>query len=473
MDNYYTTSCYQSPKIDLDKDFDAMMMMESKDEQEDEEKTNAIDDEREPDWDERLTRDEVFREKYRPSTAEIEEVNRLQHRVGIDDNPVMRRSFLSVMTSMGTRTQTTKFSATQTKSWSDVTRGSVILKKGLVNLRLVRLDKNNNAGTDHDDDGDHHDDDLPTAGGPTTACHLCLFSKGMALFTLPEPNHGHNKNNDHQLLISLPWSSIARLVPKHDGSIRIEPSALVQLDDSYHISALVLEGALAEWKNPIISCLFRSLELNDDSSAGRTTALGWQHAIVYTPAFSEAVTNMPLTPSCCDSTDAATMINAKDQYNQLTPLLYAVKLGHLEAAASLLQDGHADPNQASGDDGTVPLYWAADAAPAMTELLLRHGAKKIDNDSRRHELFGRVEATQAIVDRQRLLQQQQVAAAAAVESENSTMRHNVHLLNERGQKIEDMGDQARELHNNAAEFKSLASQLKAQMKQKSGRWGLF
>jgi SMC interacting uncharacterized protein involved in chromosome segregation len=105
----------------------------------------------------------------------------------------------------------------------------------------------------------------------------------------------------------------------------------------------------------------------------------------------------------------------------------------------------------------------------MTELLLRHGAKKVDNDSRRHELFGRVEATQAIVDRQRLLQQQ----VAAVEAENTTMRHNVHLLNERGQKIEDMGDKARELNNNAAEFKSLASQLKAQMKQKSGRWGLF
>jgi hypothetical protein len=467
------SSFYQSPKIDLDKDFDAMMMMESKDEQdEDEEKTNGIDDELEPKWDERLTRDEVFREKYRPSTAEMEEVHRLQRRVGIDDIPVMRKSFLSVMTSMRTTTQTTKFSATQTKSWSDVTKGSVILKRGLANLRIVLLDKNNKAGTAHDDDndGDHHDDDSPTAGGPTTtmACHLCLFSKGMALFTFPEePNHGHNNknNNNDQLLISLPWSSIARLVPGHgsDDSIRIEPSAPVQLDDRPHGSVLVLEGVLAEWKDTIISCLFRSLELNDDS-AGRTTALGWQHAIVYTPAFSEAVNNVPLARSC----DVATMINAKDEYNQLTPLLYAVKLGHLEAAASLLQDGQADPNQACGDDGTLPLYWA-DASPAMTELLLRHGAKKVDNDSRRHELFGRVEATQAIVDRQRLLQQQ----VAAVEAENTTMRHNVHLLNERGQKIEDMGDKARELNNNAAEFKSLASQLKAQMKQKSGRWGLF
>jgi hypothetical protein len=447
-----------------------MMMMESKDEQEDEEKTNVIDDELEPDWKERLTRNEVFREKYRPNTAETEEVHQLQSRVGIDDNPVMRRNFLLVMTSMGTKTQTTKFSAIQTKSWLDVTRGSVLLRRGLANLRLVRLDQNNKAGTAHDDDddnGDHHDDDSPIAEDPTTtACHLCLFSKGMALFTFPERNNGKKNNND-QLLISLPWSSIARLVPDHDDSIRVEPSVPVQLDDRRHGAALVLEGALAEWKDPIISCLFRSLELNDDS-ADRTTALGWQHAIVYTPAFSEAVNNVPLVPSRTSTDAVAAMINAKDEYHQLTPLLYAVKLGHLEAAASLLQNGQADPNQASGDDGTAPLYWA-DASPAMTELLLRHGAKKIDNDSRRHELFGRVEATQAIVDRQRLLQQQ----VAAVEAENTTMRHNVHLLNERGQKIEDMGDKARELNDNAAEFKSLAGQLKAQMKHKSGRWGLF
>jgi Synaptobrevin len=424
-----------------------MMMMDSKDEQDG--KTSDNDDEPEPDWDERLTRDEVFSDRYRPTMAEAGEVSRLQDRVGITNNnlSIAGRSFRSVM-AMGTKQ---KFTATQAKSWSEVTQGSVLLKRGLVNLRLVP---------------DHHkemtaDRDGEDALGPIVTCHLCLFTKGMSVFTLPESKQKRDSNSD-PLLVSLPWTSVTRLVPDHEkNSIQIERSAAA--DDSI----LVLENSLAEWNDPITSCLLRYLEIND--TTGRTTTLGWQHLIVYRPAFSEAVSDLPLSPLTKSSSDMMMMMaNAKDEYNLLTPLLYAVKLGHMTAATSLLQHCQADPNQPSGDDGTLPLYWAD--SPAMTELLVAHGAKKVASE--RQQLFGRVEATQAIVDRQRQQQQQREEEAAAVVVQTE-MQQNMHLLNERGQKIAEMDDKARELNDNAAEFKSLSSQLKSQMKQKSGRWGIF
>jgi Synaptobrevin len=418
-----------------------MMMMDSKDEQDG--KTNDDDDEPEPDWDERLTRDEVFSERYRPTMAETCEVSRLQDRVGITNNnniSIAGRSFHSVM-AMGTKQ---KFTATQAKSWSEVTQGSVLLKRGLVNLRLV---------PDHHKDGED-------ALGPIVTCHLCLFTKGMSFFTLPESKHKRDSNID-ALLVSLPWTSVTRLVPNHENdSIQIE--RLAAADDSM----LVLENSLAEWNDPITSCLLRYLEIND--TTGRTTTMGWQHLIVYRPAFSEAVSDLPLSPLTKSSSDMMMMMaDAKDEYNLLTPLLYAVKLGHMTAATSLLQHYQADPNQPSGDDGTLPMYWAD--SPAMTELLVAHGAKKVASE--RQQLFGRVDATQAIVDRQRQQQQQREAAAAVVVQ--TEMQQNMHLLNERGQKIAEMDDKARELNDNAAEFKSLSSQLKSQMKQKSGRWGIF
>lgn len=385
---------------DIDKDFDAFMA-ESKDEH-DAGPPDNNDEEEEVDWDERLSRTEVFSTKYRISLAETREIGRLQEALGIPTSG-SHRSLLSIMG----KSSKQKYTTEQTKAWSNVTQNSVQLKRGSCRAKF-------------------HSDDATTK-----ECELCLFTKGMVFFTL---------STDEPLLKPLIWDNVSRIIP-NDGedSIRVETTPG---------SNIVLEKAISDWKTAIVSCFLNYIERNDTE---RTSNLGWQHQLVYTPGFSEAVSN---------DTVAIKPPVVHDEHNQLTPLLYAVKLGHAQAAKSLLEDFAADPNQPDGEDGTVPLYWAD--SDEMKQLLLQFGAK----DGQRHELFDRVVATQANVDRQR--QQQRDAEAAKI-----SMQDNMKLINERGQKIEELGDTAQQLNENAAEFRDLSGQLKSKLKQRSARWGLF
>lgn len=395
------SSCFYCSVVD--KDFDALMA-ESKDDDQDDPNNEHV--EEEEDWDERLSRDEVFSDKYRPSLAETREIGRLQERLGIQASG-SRRGVLSVMGGKSRQ----KYTNDQTKDWVDVTQGSVLLKRGVCNAEFL------------DDEGD--------TTFPSKECQICLFTKGISFFTL---------SKDEPFLNSLGWGSVSRIIPNdHNDTIRLETSARI---------SIVLEKAIANWKDSLTYCLLRYTERSETE---RTSNLGWQHLMIYTPGFSEAVSN---------DTVANKPFIVHDEYNQLTPLIYAVKLGHVQAAQSLLEDFEADPNQPDGEDGTVPLYWAE--SDEMKQLLLKFGAK----DGQRHELFDNVDMAQTNVDLKR--QQQRDAEAAQCE-----IQDNIKLLNERGQKIEQMGDRARELNDNAAEYRSLSSQLKSKMKQRSGRWGIF
>ena len=116
----------------------------------------------------------------------------------------------------------------------------------------------------------------------------------------------------------------------------------------------------------------------------------------------------------------------------------------------------------------TPLYLAVqDELPLSTrQLLLDHGARPVNPTemSLRGELFGKVAATEQFVLEERQRQQQTKAAQAEIS-------HNLKLLQRRGDQIHELDDKAADLNQGAADYASMAQQLKAAVKKK--KWYHF
>lgn len=189
--------------------------------------------------------------------------------------------------------------------------------------------------------------------------------------------------------------------------------------------------------------------------------LGWQYRIVQKPAFSFAVTDDDDGLGFCSET-----LNTLDVYNGYAPLHYAVRLGNEQAVKVFLSE-RADPN-IKDRDGLTPVYYAVqdEVSECILKLLESHGASGITQTKKdRDELIDRVVATKCEREERR---EREVKAAAA----QAQMNENMRLLNERGQKIQDADDKARELNQNAQQYASLARQLKEQTKRQAG-WNPF
>ena len=135
----------------------------------------------------------------------------------------------------------------------------------------------------------------------------------------------------------------------------------------------------------------------------------------------------------------------------------------------LLEAG-ADPDIKDGE-GRTPMYYAVrDELPeSIINLLRMKGASeselaKMESDG---ELFGRIQATEHERKERRELEQQKQAMEA-----QAKMAENIRLINERGEKIEDLGNKATELNQNAANFADMARQLKEKTKKQS-KWNPF
>jgi Synaptobrevin len=132
-----------------------------------------------------------------------------------------------------------------------------------------------------------------------------------------------------------------------------------------------------------------------------------------------------------------------------------------------LLDAGADPNIKDADGRTCMYYAVRDELPSTTiDLLKEYGAKEsqLAKMETKGELFGRVQATEQVRKDRRETQQRQEAVEAQVK-----MNENLRLLNERGEKIEDLGNKASELNANASNFASMAKQLKEKSKKQS-KW---
>jgi dihydroxyacetone kinase len=118
------------------------------------------------------------------------------------------------------------------------------------------------------------------------------------------------------------------------------------------------------------------------------------------------------------------------------------------------------------------MYYALrdEVSSDITDLLEKHGASKKKKNKEwklTEELFGKVLATESKVAKKKEKDEQQKAVAAQVQ-----MSENMRLLNERGQKIEELDDKARNLNQNAKNYGDMAKLLKEKTKRgaKGSKW---
>lgn len=217
--------------------------------------------------------------------------------------------------------------------------------------------------------------------------------------------------------------------------------------------------------------------------------LGWQYHYIYKPGFTMAVTNhIDLDTDAATSTTKTAQqqqqdcfgdcdLNAIDYYNGLAPLHYAVKYNHVPAIATLLETNRnnaaaaaADPN-VKDSEGHTPMYWAVrENLPESTLCLLeQYGATKRDAYVKafsQGELFGKVAATERIMEEKH----REVQLKAEAEAAANEIKNNLKLLQQRGEQIDEIGNKASDLNQGAQDFASMARQLKEASKNKSNSW---
>jgi hypothetical protein len=236
----------------------------------------------------------------------------------------------------------------------------------------------------------------------------------------------------------------------------------------------------SSWMDALEIILVRST-MHDKSSTMITSECGWQYRKVHRPFFTLAVTGQTddtATEESSDTTNttpeeaaaAATDINTTDDYHGYAPLHYAARNGHVRAVQVLLDAG-ADPNLPDTCNKETPVQLSSGNAE-LQQLLLERGGRVVVDAAQTGELFGRVAATQAIVQDKRHQQQLEQNRRQQVEE---TLADNRRLMALRGEQIEQMGNQADDMQQGAADMKDLARRLKEKSAQQSNKifFGLF
>jgi len=241
-------------------------------------------------------------------------------------------------------------------------------------------------------------------------------------------------------------------------------------------------------------------------SKDETREFGWQYKLVQTSVFTAAVTGAAFF-----SDVHLEKKNFVDEYNKMAPLHYAAMYNHAHIITALLEYG-ADPEIRDGE-GRTPMYYAQRDEHALAEQSLRdYGAAesslldqekngelaqevadfeddraKKEEAAKKEELFAganvpSVEETAAPGSKKSLFgvafaglgseqvqstktEQVQHNASAA----NSQMSENMKLINERGDKINELGKKADKLEENVNEYGSLAAQMKEKMKKENDK----
>lgn len=191
--------------------------------------------------------------------------------------------------------------------------------------------------------------------------------------------------------------------------------------------------------------------------------LGWQYKCVHKPAFTMAVTDEMDTVRPNES-----LLTKRDHYNGYTPLHYAVRCNKPSAVRTLLKIG-SDPNYPDKDGASSVDHAVRDSAsPIILELLKQSGG--IFQDDNQGALFGQVASVTEKREKDMATQKaRELEEKQKAEKAKSKMAENMRLLQERGEKINEIGDKAVHLNAEAGEFRSMAQLLKEKTKQQS-KW---
>jgi Ankyrin repeats (3 copies)/Synaptobrevin len=417
-------------------------------------------------WKERLRRDEIYSSKYRPSDEEEAELKELEVLLGIAATSGKNR-FHQMFRSTSAR----KVTEAEKSAWNAIARpdaqhASLILKRGPCLLQTK-------VGKEMQQQQQQQE------------CELILLTRGLVIAsTKSSKDSSRTHVVPRQFYAAVPWSNVEFVHPSSDDTqhsmqwtVDVVANKPENNDNAITTNTTVLESSYtfvcadtqqrAAWLEAVEIVVVRHHEYGC-----RRHDLGWQYQYMYKPGYTMAVTNrIDLDTTTDNNMPTPDILNAVDDYNGLAALHYAVKYNHVPAIQTLLEAG-ADPD-VKDVEGHTPMYWAVrEELPATTLALLeQYGATKSETyvkNLSNGELFGKVAATEQIMEeRHREAQQKKEAEAAAAQ-----MAQNMKLLQQRGEQIDELGNKASDLNQGAQDYASMARQLKEASKKKS-KWMPF
>ena len=436
-------------------------------------------------WSQRVQRTAVYSTKYAPSSAEQAEIHQVEGLYGIEhrkNSSIFTGMFRSTTRAGGLSVPTDA----ETQQWNAVVHparllppdstepkkpGSILLKRGQCLLVQQSSAKDASSGS-----GDEEDD--------VKECEVLLMTHGLIIGIMGEQppvdvTAGSTEERpvilreldraiewDHIEYISPTTTALSKLawcidlVPSSDNGNKKPSCRQITL-------VCTMQSELTHWFEGLHTAVVRHhMHAPGPISSGPRSMLGWEYHQVHISAFTLAVTNRDADQSEHALTKDDANLNRIDEYNEYAPIHYAVKLNNGPALQALLEAG-ADPNLPDGM-GHTPMWHAVmdDLSPSLCQILQQGGAKPMSKKQiekeKKGELFGKVAATQAILDdRHRQEEQKKDAEKAAIE-----MKNNMKLMQQRGEQINEIGDKASNLNQQAQEYGSLAKALKEKTMKK-------
>jgi hypothetical protein len=253
------------------------------------------------------------------------------------------------------------------------------------------------------------------------------------------------------------WSDVDFIDIAKAGTLHIQT-----LSGEFYDLLAVSDGEnVKTWFEAIERVALQQL-MHDPNESERTHLYGWQYVVIRRPGFTAAVTG-----------DVRLMgnprnLNELDMYNKSAPLHYAMQnqTVKVEIVEALLRFG-ADPNLPDGDGRSAVYFARRNDLGDIETILQEHGGKasKLAEMELQGELFGGVDQANRNTEKRRE-NHKAAEAAARAQAAQSQMSKNMAAMIERGEKIEEMDDKARQLHEQAKTYGDLAAQLKNNVKNK-------
>lgn len=424
-------------------------------------------------------REEVFSSKYKPTTEELAHLTQIEIDLGIiqPPKPTTANKFGVLFRGRGARNvQNNILTDDDLKSaWNQMAHPNDQIHSFSIVLmfthcqRVVHI-QNNTHPRIIEQEASETSITTPTPLMDNGCCDLYLLTRGLAMAVITTTNNHHPENKISQLHAAIPWENVNYIVEPTTGNDATSKNTwtLVTKNGETYQFHNTCHGSI--WFDAIRTALVRFHEHQQTKSRrdGLTTTaikLGWQYKIVHRKYFTMAVTNddSNMMEELEEIGKKDPNMDTLDEYNGYTPMHYAAHANHVRAMSKLLELG-ADPDVSDAVDGHTPVYYCVrDGFDEAAELLLAHGAKPVSRTNDKGELFGRVAATQALLEeksRQEERKRQVEAAAAEIQ------KNNLRLLQQRGDKIDELGNKASELNQGAEDFASMAKQLKEKVKNK-------
>lgn len=422
----------------------------------------------------RLARLEIFSKHYRPTPEEAQEVSDLAAFLGVGSGS---KTFLGALfggknskKSLVPQDASPAATTTSGSPSSDRERFDSIQERSVLLFRAFALLDSGGASASASN----------SASADAKDVEVILLTRGLVVADVKRRSSKRNVLM-RSFLACVTWEQVDHAVERigrdaitswelHFKCVRSsEPS----LKPSVWTFTTASSKERAAWLDALETVLVRThMHSGTTTSSPRTTGrkaldpqhrLGWQYTLVHRGGYTAAVTGvLDRLPVPVQS------VNARDPYNGLTMLIYAVRCGNSNVVSHLLDQCRADVDATDRDGHTAMYYATRDQQHDMQQILAEHGAEMSLEAAQCGcgELFGAVSDAQEVVDDRRDREVRQAREA------QTQMNDNLRLMQERGTKIREMGDKATQLNEGAATYADLARQLK-EKSQKPTFFGLL